>query len=51
LFFADDIHYNFDREHAEWPARDARRDQASTLPISNIGIPAFFDFFPADIWG
>jgi hypothetical protein len=26
-------------------------DQASTLPISNIGIPAFLDLFPADIAG
>jgi hypothetical protein len=24
-------------------------DHASTLPISNIGIPAFFDVFPAGI--
>jgi hypothetical protein len=26
-------------------------DQASTLPILNIGIPAFFDYFPAGIAG
>jgi hypothetical protein len=25
--------------------------QASTLPISNIGIAAFFDFFPAGLAG
>jgi hypothetical protein len=35
-----------------WPQRQrSRSHQASTLPILNIRIPAFFNFFPAEIAG